>query len=127
MRSLQMLAVGLLVVGISSGLRAEEKKADTTVEKLLGSWEVVKADEGAPPVGSVVTFAKEGKMKITHKVEGKDETAEGTYTLKGEELSVTLKHGDKEETHKVTIKKLTATEMVAENEKGKKAEFKKKK
>jgi hypothetical protein len=35
--------------------------------------------------------------------------------------------GDKEDKHTITIKKLTATEMVAENEKGMTAEFKKKK
>ena len=33
------------------------------------------------------------RMKVTHKKDGKEETAEGTYTLKGEQLSVTLKFG----------------------------------
>jgi hypothetical protein len=40
---------------------------------------------------------------------------------------VAIKHGDKEDKHTVTIKKLTDTEFSAENEKGMKAEFKKKK
>jgi uncharacterized protein (TIGR03066 family) len=120
------MVAGLLVVGFAGGVRADDKKADIDKDKLLGTWEVVKSDEG-PPVGTVVEFTKDGKMKVTHKSDGKEETLEGTYKIDGDKLSVVLKMGDKEDKHSVTIKKLTATEMTAENEKGKTAEFKKKK
>jgi uncharacterized protein (TIGR03066 family) len=126
MSALRLLVAGLLVLGFAVGVRADDKKADIDKDKLLGTWEVVKADDGPPP-GTVVEFAKDGKLKVTHKKDGKDETLEGTYKIDGDKLSVVLKMGDKEEKHSVTIKKLTATEMVAENDKGKAAEFKKKK
>lgn len=42
-------------------------------------------------------------------------------------MTVTLRHGEKEFKHAITIKKLTHTEFVTENEKGKIAEFKRKK
>ena len=127
MNAVRLMAAGVLVVGLLGGVRAEEKKADANAGKIVGSWEVVKADEGAPPVGSVIEFSKDGKIKITHKKDDKDVTIEGTYKVDGDKLAVTLKVGDKEDKHTVTIKKLTATEMTVENDKGKSAEFKKKK
>ena len=127
MSALRLLAVGLLAAGMAAGVRAEEKKVAADKEKLVGAWEVVKADEGAPPVGSVIAFAKDGTIKVTHQRDGKEETLEGTYTVEGDQLKVVIKNGDKENKHTVTIKKLTATEFVAENDKGKAAEFKRKK
>jgi hypothetical protein len=61
------------------------------------------------------------------KRDGKDTVVEGTYVLEGDKLSVTLKHEGKEDKHVVTIKKLTDTDMAVETDKGKKAEFKRKK
>jgi uncharacterized protein (TIGR03066 family) len=127
MNAMRLMATGLLVLGIVAGVRADDKKADTTKEKLLGKWEVVKGDEGAPPVGTVVEFIKDGKLKVIHKQGDKEVTLEGTYTLDDMKVSVVLKQEDKEIKHTITIKKLTDTEFVAENEKGQKAEFKKKK
>jgi uncharacterized protein (TIGR03066 family) len=122
------MAAGLLAIGLIAGVRAaDEKKADISKDKLVGTWEVTKADEGGPPAGTTLVFDKDGKMKITHKQDGKEVTDEGTYTLADDALTVTVKQGDKENKHKVTIKKLTDTEMVAENEKGMKIECKKKK
>jgi uncharacterized protein (TIGR03066 family) len=125
MAAIRVMAAGLLMLGLLAGVRAEEKKAEGNKEKLIGTWEVVKSDEGAPPAGTVVMFAKDGKMKITHKKDDKEMTGEGTYTVEGDKISVTLKHGDKEDKHTVTIKKLTATEFVAANDEGKTAAFKK--
>jgi len=118
--------VGVLATGAGGGLAAEEK-ADVNKEKLVGTWEVVKAEQGALPVGSVVDFGKDGKAKVTHKHDGKESTAEGTYAVEGDKLTVTLKHGEKESRHVITIKKLTDTEFISANEKDKTAEFKRKK
>src|SRR5437016_1431708 len=126
MNALRLLVVGVLTTGPVSGLPAEEK-ADVNKEKLVGTWEVVKAEQGALPVGSVVDFGKDGKAKVTAVRDGKESTAEGTYAFEGNKLAVTLKHGEKEVKHAITIKKLTDTEFISENEKGKTAEFKRKK
>ena len=126
MNARRQMAAGLLVVGLLTALPAAEK-ADVNKEKLVGLWEVVKADPGALPVGSVVDFGKDGRAKVTAVREGKESTAEGSYAVEGNKLTVTLKHGEKEVKHAITIKKLTDTEFVSENEKGKTAEFKRKK
>jgi uncharacterized protein (TIGR03066 family) len=128
MRTLRLVAALLLVAGMVAGARAADAKGDANKEKLVGVWEVVKgADEGGPPTGATIEFAKDGKMKVTHKREGKEETIEGTFTVEGDKLSVTLKHEGKENKHTVTIKSLTATDLSIETEQGKKAELKKKK
>jgi len=127
MNARRLMAAGLLVVGLLTALPAREKQADANKEKLVGIWEVVKADQGALPVGSVVDFGKDGKVKVTAVREGKESTLEGSYVVEGEKLTVTLKHDDKEVKHAITIKKLTDTEFVSENEKGKTAQFKRKK
>ncbi len=125
MNTLRQMAAGLLVVGLLTALPAAAK-ADVNKEKLVGLWEVVKADQGALPVGSVVDFGKDGRAKVTAVREGKESTAEGSYAVEGDKLTVTLKQGEKEVKHAITIKKLTDTEFVSENEKGKTAQFKRK-
>ena len=127
MNALRVMTAGLLVIGLLTALAAEEQKADANKDKLVGTWEVVKAEQGALPVGSLVDFGKDGKAKVTAVREGKESTAEGSYTVEGNKLTVTLKHGEKEVKHAITIKKLTDTEFVSENERGKTAEFKRKK
>ena len=127
MNALRLMAAVVLALGLIAGLRAEDKKADTNKDKVVGSWEVTKSYEGGPPVGSVIVFAKDGKMKVTHKQDDKEVTTEGTYTVEGEKMTVTLKRDDKEIKHTVTIKKLTAKAFVVENEQSKMLEFKKKK
>ena len=76
------------------------------------------------PVGSVIEFAKDGKVKVTAKRGDKESTVEGTYTVAGDKLTVTLKHDDKEDKHAITIKKLTEAECVTENERRETATFK---
>ena len=127
MNTLRTLAAGVLVLGMLGNVGAEEKKADTNKEKIVGTWEATKADEGALPVGTVIEYGKDGKMKITAKRGDKESTTEGTYTVDGDKLHVALKAGDKDYKLVITIKKMTATEYVSENEKGKTAEWKRKK
>ena len=125
MNALRILTAGLLMVALAMNVTAEEK-ADSKAT-LVGVWEVVKADQGALPVGSTVKFGKDGKASVTAVRDGKESTIEGTYVVDGTKLTVTLKHDDKESKHAITIKKLTDTEFVSENEKGKTAEFRRKK
>ncbi len=125
MNVLRLLVAGVMVVGLTAGARAEEKKDNAKL--LLGSWEATKADPGTLPVGAVVEFAKDGKMKVTPKKDSKDEVHEGTYKVDGAKIAITTKMGDKEATFTITIKKISETEMVAANEESKVVEFKRKK
>ena len=100
--------------------------ADTgeTKKLLVGKWEAVKVDEGSLAKGTVIEFKADGKMSIVAMLEGKDVTTEGTYTVDGNVFTAKLAVVGKEMDHKVTIKKLTATELEATNEKGKSVTFK---
>ncbi len=122
MRSLSVVVLGLAFVGLG---RAEDK---IEVKQLLGKWEAQKVDDGTLPQGTIVEFLKEGKIKVIAKKGGEEETRDGTYKLEDKKLTVTLKTPDGEEkAHMVTIKKLSATEFVIEDDKGKSIEFTKKK
>ena len=125
MNALRLMVAGVCAVVMVAGIRAEEKADNAKL--LVGAWEVTKADEGALPVGSVIEFGKDGKVSVTAKRGDKESTSEGTYTVAGDKLTVTLKHEGKDIKHAITIKKLSDTVYVTENEKGKTAEFKRKK
>jgi uncharacterized protein (TIGR03066 family) len=124
MKSLFAIAVGVALFGLATRVSADdtkkdEQKKDDVVTKLLGSWEVTKADDDAL-VGATITFEKEGKFiakvgEMTH---------EGTYKIdENGKLITTI--GDASDSD--TIKKLTADVMELENKDGKATNLKKKK
>lgn len=128
MKTLWFLAACVLVSGFVLGVRAEDKKAAIDKDKIVGAWEVVKSEEPPPPVGAVVEFGKDGKMKVTHKSQdNKDVTLMGTYTIDGDKINVVLKTEKDDVKHTITIKKVGDDEITAENDKGKTVVFKKKK
>jgi uncharacterized protein (TIGR03066 family) len=90
-------------------------------KKIVGVWKVVKSDKG--PKGGQIEFAKDGKLKVTFKAEDKEVTAEGTYKVKGDKLTVTITFMEKSSTNTATIKKLTEKELIVQGEKGNVTEF----
>jgi putative hemolysin len=100
------------------------KKEPTNAEKIVGTWEVTKAPEGPP--GATFEFTRDGKMKMTAKVEGQTFTSEGTYKVEGDTLTTAQKQGPKEVTEQSRIKTLNSTTLVTEDEKGQAVAFKKK-
>ncbi|SRR6266851_1742115 len=119
----QRLALAVcFILGLALTANAEDKKG--VKEKILGSWVVT---EGKNFEGAVVTFGKDGKGTLTHKVEGKDVTQDFRYEVDGDTLKVIVKDKDGNEMtlpHK--IKSVTDKEMVSENDKGEVAKLKKK-
>src|SRR5579875_60070 len=96
--------------------------------RILGVWEVTKSDDGTP-VGTTIEFAKDGKLKVTTKAGDQVLNLEGTYKVKGDKLTITLKppESEKELTDIVTITKLTDKVLITKDEQGKVDEFKRKK
>ncbi|MCS6864927.1 MAG: hypothetical protein RMJ56_06045 [Gemmataceae bacterium] len=88
MNGMRLVTVGwvTIVLGLSS-LQADEK-AD--MAKLVGKWEVTKSG-GDTPVGTIVSFEKDGKMTATVNLEGKELKLSGTYKLMEKKLKVSLK------------------------------------
>jgi uncharacterized protein (TIGR03066 family) len=95
------------------GLSADDKEEKIDAKKLVGKWRPKEKKEG------VIEFTKDGKVLITADDGGKTLTREGTYKLDGNKLALTLKQGDKERTMTRTVSKLTDTELVSADEKGK--------
>jgi uncharacterized protein (TIGR03066 family) len=124
MSTLRWLAVGAVVCLLGGSVRAEEKP--DYAKLIVGKWEVSKADEGTVPMGTLIEFTKDGKVKLSGTKEGKDFTAEATYKVEGNKFTVTTKQDDKERTQTITIKKISETEMSTENAEGKVVELKKK-
>jgi uncharacterized protein (TIGR03066 family) len=56
---------------------------------------------------------------VTTTADGKELRGEGAYKLEGNKLTATAKLGDRERTIARTITKLTDTELVSTDEKGK--------
>jgi uncharacterized protein (TIGR03066 family) len=126
MKSLRIVAAATLAAVLLGSLRAEEKKADNKA-LIVGVWELTKAGEGGPPVGTTMGFTKDGKVKMSGKADGKEFSFDGTYVVEGDKLSASIKSPDRTEKGTVTIKKLTDKEFVTQDENGRALEFKRKK
>lgn len=113
--------LGLSAVGFM--LSAPSAAQDEAV-KLVGRWEAVKAEE-LPP-GSIIEFAKDGKLNLLVKEKTGDLKFDGTYTVAGKKVMIKLKAGDAAIDETVTITKLTATELGLEDKDKKVNEFKRK-
>ena len=93
----------------------------------MGKWEATKSPADALPVGTVVDFDKEGKAHITHDRDGMKNTIDYNYKVESNKFVLEGKFEGNPVKHTVTIKKISDTEMVTEDEKGKVIEFKRKK
>ena len=113
-----MLSCALAVVlGLGTALVADDKKADAIdAKKLVGKWEPKEKKEGTTVV---IEFTKDGKVVFTASADGKETKAEGTYKVDGNKLTTMMKFGDMERNATRTVTKLTDTELVSSDDKGK--------
>jgi uncharacterized protein (TIGR03066 family) len=124
MNTLRLVVAAIAVCGLSSAVSAADK--EDYKKLIVGKWEVSKADEGTIPAGATIEFTKDGKSKMIAKKADKEETREGTYTIEGDTISLTTKRDSGDRTVKITIKKLTETELTVEGPDNKSVTFKKK-
>jgi len=103
----------LLLAGAPAALAAEDK---IDKDNLVGTWTFAKTTAtDAPPPGAVIklTFTKDGKVTTTMTVKDVTQQQEGSYTVKGDQLTTALKGpGGREQKDTVTIKELTGTKLV---------------
>ena len=95
-----------------------------TAKKLVGTWEIVTSQSGAPP-GATVEFTKDGKMSLRAKVQNMDIKVDGTYEVKDMSVISKLTGPDGQphtETH--TITKLTDKELSVKDQAGKVDDYK---
>src|ERR1700704_6210822 len=122
MNVLKLLAVGALVCLLGGAALGDDKK--DYAKLLVGKWEVTKADPGTVPVGGVVEFTKDGKMKVTSKKDNDEVTVEGNYKVEKSTFTMKLKIGDEEVMHTITITKISDKEMATKNKEDKVVELK---
>jgi len=117
----RLFSLSLLILSLSGAIALAQEKLDP--KKLLGKWE---------PVDSKLTnltleFLDKGRWTLTVDIMGKTEKAEGTYKLDGNKLEVTISFAGQEQKELLTVKKLTDTEFVTTDSKGKDEAFRRKK
>lgn len=123
MKVLKLFAVAFAVSLVASGARAEE--ADLG-KMLVGKWEITKSAEGAPPVGTIVEFTKDGVVTVKGTKDDKAFNMEGTYKVERSKFTCTFKDGDKEKTVVHDAVKIDEKEMSFKDNDGKVVELKKK-
>jgi len=106
-------------------LRAAGEKSGADGKKIVGTWESTKGDV---PAGSPLVFTPDGKFKLTVKGKSKTFIVEGSYKVDGGKLKTTVKGPDgKDRSDAVTIKKLTDSELVIVEDRGKTQAYRRKK
>jgi uncharacterized protein (TIGR03066 family) len=124
MNALRLLAVGATVCLGVAAARADDKADNAKL--LVGKWEVTRADPGTVPVGGVIEFTKDGKLKVAFKRDGKDETRGGTYTVEKDTINLVTKRDDQERKQEITITKISDKVMSLKGQDGKTLDLKKK-
>ncbi len=130
MKLLRWILLGCMTAGLAdapAGARAPAppRKETAYKEKILGTWELTKSEDG--PIGATIEFAKDGKARMALLgPDGERLTMEATYKVEGSTVTVIVKDPDgKERPEPATIIELTDSKLVVKDEKGKVDEFKK--
>jgi len=129
MQVLRWVSVGCLIavlVHASFSVEAARAAEASNKEKIIGIWEITKGVKA--PKDATFEFTKDGKLKMTATIDGKTINFDTTYSVDGNKLkTVSPGPGGKKVQETDTIQKLTDTEMILKDSKGKVVEFKKKK
>jgi uncharacterized protein (TIGR03066 family) len=99
--------------------------AASNKDRIVGAWKISKSERRTAP-GSLVELTKDGKIKMTVKVQGSDFMVAGTYKVEGDRITITTREEGEDKTDSFTILKLTDTELEIKDEKGKTDVWKKK-
>jgi uncharacterized protein (TIGR03066 family) len=123
MNKVRLALAGALVLGLAVAARADEKGGTSDLQKkLVGKWEVIKfkakdpKDKGPPP-GTMIEFTRDGKVILTAEEKGEKVRREATYKVEGKGFTLTVKHGDKEETQTIKVLRADDKGLVLRNEK----------
>jgi uncharacterized protein (TIGR03066 family) len=97
MKPICAAVLGLVVFALAGSATADD------TSKLHGKWEVTKSG-GDTPVGSIVEFAKDGKVTANVTLEGKELKLTGTYKLDGGKLKMNLTLNEQKLDPEFTVK-----------------------
>ena len=92
-------------------------------DMIVGTWEVTKSGSYMPE-GAILEFSKNGKLKMSYTIDGKENPTDWTYIVDGDKLNWagTMFDPEVKQTYQakevLKIKKLTRTELVTESATG---------
>jgi len=122
---MRVLAAGLFVLCVpcvSVGAPVPKERADA--EKIVGTWKMTLDSRGGADTNLEIEFQQGGKMTIRQVLSnGQSSVYVGTYRVVGNELPYEVKQGTRVKAETLTIKKLTADELVIVDPDGLKEEF----
>src|SRR5262245_33519683 len=122
---MRVLAAGLFVLcaGVVSPA-APVPKERAEAEKVVGTWKMTLDSRGNSDVNLEIEFQQGGKMTIRQVfTNGQASVFVGTYSVVGNELPYEVKQGTRVKKETLTIKKLTANELIIVDPAGLKEEF----
>lgn len=98
-----------------------KERADA--EKVVGTWKMTLDSRGNTGTDLELDFYQGGKMVIRQRVGGQMSVYEGAYRVTGNELPYDVAQGGFVKKETLTIKKLTANELILVDPAGLKEEF----
>ncbi len=110
---MRAVAVALAAVGLLATACAGHA-ADDNKELIVGTWEIVYSDAKDVPVGTKLEFTKDGKMKLSAKVDGREVTANGGYKVDKDTLTLTGPDGTKNDKSRICL--LNKTSFIINDE-----------
>ena len=121
---MRVLVAGLFVVCASAAFAAPVPKERAEAEKIVGTWKMTLDSGGNSDTNLELEFHQSGKMIIRQVFPGGQASVyEGTYRLSGTELPYEVKQGTRVKKETLTVKKLTADELIIVDPAGLKEEF----
>ncbi len=123
----RLLTVTILLLGLAAPADADPKGQADLKDRLAGTWEVVQSGVPYLTRGSTVQLHRDGAGKVNLEVfDGIKLHRQGTYTVAGNHLELTLEQGSREMDLRATITQLTATELAVKDRQGQVVKFRRK-
>jgi uncharacterized protein (TIGR03066 family) len=109
---------------ISPATGAPVPKERAEAEKIVGTWKMTRDSSGGTDTNLTLEFTQGGQMTIRQvQMNGQVTEYVGTYRVVGTELPYEVKQGTRVKAETLTIKKLTADELIVVDPEGLKEEF----
>lgn len=119
MRAAITLSFALCVPAAAAPVPRERIEA----EKVVGTWKMTLDSQGNTDTDLELEFTQGGRMTIRQRSGGRVVEYVGSYRVVGNEMPYEVKMGTAVKAETLTIKKLTATELVVVDPDGLKEEF----
>lgn len=117
-------ATCVLLLGACASSAAPIPKERVEAEKVVGTWKMTLGAQGQTDVNLEIEFQQGGKMTIRQAFRGGQTSVYvGSYRVIGNELPYEVRQNGRVKKETLTIKKLTADELIIVDPDGLKEEF----